>query len=116
MTTAEHDALVSRAQFAEQAAHRRLTEAYASAAQAEELKMLTGNWATAAKTLATLAPVETRNAAPPDDARTIGLVAGHLVPLELAAPDMPLEEHARLAADMVRRAMPPAAPAKYPTE
>ena len=106
MTPAEYTALLTRAQYAEAAAFKRLSEAYTAAAQAEELALMTRSWSLAAKTLATLAPVEAKPTAPPDDSRTLGLVAGHLIPLGLAAADVPLEEHARLAADIVRRALP----------
>jgi hypothetical protein len=33
----------------------------------------------------------------------IDLIAGHLLPLGLADASYPLEEHARLAADLIRR-------------
>ena len=39
-----------------------------------------------------------------DMRRTLAAVRGHLVPLALADAGYPLEEHARLAADVVRRA------------
>jgi hypothetical protein len=37
-----------------------------------------------------------------ESARILDLVAGHLVPLGLAASDDPIEEHARLAAEAIR--------------
>jgi hypothetical protein len=37
--------------------------------------------------------------------RQLDLIAGHLLPLRLADAEHPIEEHARLAADVVRRAL-----------
>ena len=38
-------------------------------------------------------------------------IATHLIPLNLAPPDYPLREHARIAADRIREITTPAAPA-----
>lgn len=38
-----------------------------------------------------------------DQARQLDLIAAHLLPLALAAPDYPLTEHARIAAERIRR-------------
>ncbi len=38
------------------------------------------------------------------DAQELGAIGAHLIPLDLAPADYPLREHARIAADLVRRA------------
>ncbi len=80
MTAAEHEALLTRGRFAEEAAHRRLTEAYAAAAAPDELALLTRSWSLAAKTLAALSPLAPPPAPPPvapalDRARLLELAA-----------------------------------------
>jgi hypothetical protein len=35
--------------------------------------------------------------------RQIELISGYLLPLQLAEPQYPVEEHARLAADVIRK-------------
>ncbi len=86
----------------------RLEELIAKAKQAGELKTQLAGMRELSKLLALYdmrATAEAVNATAGEtpEARELKAVASHLLPLKLAAADYPLREHARIAADRLRR-------------